>query len=43
MHDDHEETSSHITDKAHALKWANISFIVTIILLIITAIPEHSF
>ncbi len=26
MHDDHEETSSHITDKeAHALKWANIS------------------
>ncbi|HHC9959113.1 TPA: AbgT family transporter [Staphylococcus aureus] len=44
MHDDHEETSSHITDKeANALKWANISFIVTIILLIITAIPEHSF
>ncbi|MGT2377995.1 AbgT family transporter [Staphylococcus aureus] len=43
MHDDHEETSSHITDKeAHALKWANM-IIVTIILLIITAIPEHSF
>ncbi|MEJ7178141.1 AbgT family transporter, partial [Staphylococcus caprae] len=43
-HDDMEETSSHITPiEKKALFWANMSFIVLLVLLIICAIPEHSF
>ncbi|PTU81929.1 aminobenzoyl-glutamate transporter [Staphylococcus pasteuri] len=43
-HEDMEETSSHITSvERKALFWANMSFIALIILLIICAIPEHSF
>ena len=43
-HEDTEETSSHITPKENkALFFANISFVVLIVLLIICAIPEHSF
>lgn len=43
-HEDTEETSSHITPQENkALFWTNISFVVLIVLLIICAIPEHSF
>lgn len=44
MHEDHEEKSSHITpSEQRALKWANISFVLSIIILFLLAIPEHSF